>query len=139
MTSTAEALELLADAHDTIRHAEQNRGVGIYRVAVSLAYYATFYAAKAIVAYHRESPKTHKGVRTRFQFLVVARSDFPPEAASIVTELADDRLRADYDHATMRSWQEEDATHAIQRARTFVNEVDGWFSRHLPPVEDRKQ
>ena len=133
MTSTAEAFELLADAHDTLRHAEQNRGIGIYRVAVSLAYYATFYAARAVVAYHRESPKTHKGVRSRFHFLVVAGSDFPPQTASIVDELADDRLRADYDHAAMRGWRESEATDAIERARTFLNEVDRWFRRHHPP------
>ncbi len=48
-------------------------------MAVSLAYYASFYAAKSIIAYARErDPKTHSGVSRRFGQLAVTGSDFPP-------------------------------------------------------------
>lgn len=41
--------------------------MGKYGVAVSLAYYASFYAAKGVIAYTRErDPKTHSGVISRF-------------------------------------------------------------------------
>ena len=136
MTSTEEALSLLANAREALMQAEGTLRIGFYRPAVSLAYYAAFYAAQALVAYHRDSPKTHKGTRDRFWYRAVAHSDFPPQVASIVGTLSTGRLKADYDHATMQDWSENDAAKAIRLARRFVTEVDEWFNRHYPKLEE---
>ena len=133
MTSTDEAFLLLASADDYIRYAEENRRIGIYPVSVSLAYYAAFYGAKAVVAYHREGPKTHKGMQVRFRVLAVVRSDFPAAAAGLLGALEENRLKADYDVDSKHDWQEGDASAAIDRARIFVEEVHGWFRRHHLP------
>ena len=130
MTYVEEAFLLLSHADNYLRYAETNRRSGIYGPAVSMAYYATFYAAQAVVAYHREGPKTHKGVRTLFHQLAVAESDFPDDVARVVGDLAERRLEADYDHETMDDWTDPDASDAIRRARTFVDEVNAWFGRH---------
>ena len=71
MTSAEEAWKLLADARERLRHAEDTRRIGIYGPAVAMAYFAAFYAAQAVVAYHREGPQTHQGVLARFHFLAV--------------------------------------------------------------------
>ena len=55
-------------------------GVQQYSVAISLSYFATFYAAKSVIAFSRErDPKTHAGVIGRFGELAVRDSDFPRE------------------------------------------------------------
>ena len=41
-----------------------------------------------------------------------------------------DRWTADYDHDMMGTWTEADAYAAISQARTFVDEVADWFTRH---------
>lgn len=133
MTSVEEAFLLLSHADNYLRYAETNRRSGIYGPAVSMAYYASFYAAQAVVAYHREGPKTHKGVRKVFHRLAVLESDFPDDVAGVVGALADRRIRADYDHETMDDWTDADASDAIRLARTFVEGVNAWFGRHHPP------
>ena len=133
MTSTQEAFLLLSRADNYLRYAETNRRSGIYGPAVSMSYFASFYAAQAVVAYHREGPKTHRGVRNLFHRLAVLKSDFPGEVASVIGELADSRIKADYDHETMDDWTDSDASYAIGRARTFVAEVNAWFDRHHTP------
>lgn len=130
MTSTEEALKLLADAGDYLRYAEANRGIGIYGPAVSLAYYAALYAALAVVAYRGEGPKTHQGARARFGHLAVVCSDFPATVAGLLGDLGEERLVADYDHAKMGNWTDAEAEDAIGRADTFVKEVSDWFDRH---------
>ena len=130
MTSTDEAFLLLSHADDYLRYAETTRRSGIYGPAVSMAYYAAFYAAQAVVAYHREGPKTHKGIRNRFHKLAVKESDFPPGVAPVIDSLAASRIQADYDHNTMDSWTDQDATTAIRQARSFVDEVNAWFRRY---------
>ena len=133
MTSVEEAFLLLSHAANYLRYAETTRRSGIYGPAVSMAYYASFYAAQAVVAYHREGPKNHKRVRNVFHRLAVLESDFPGEVAGVIGDLAVSRIKAAYDHATMDDWTDADASDAIRRARTFVEEVNAWFTRHHPP------
>ena len=134
MTSTQEAWSLLNLAHETLQAAEENRRIGIYRVAVSVAYYAVFYAARAVIAYHRKEAKSHKGTIARFYTLAVHGSDFPSETASLLGQLKKVRAQADYDQAAM-DWRDADASDAIARARTFVNEATAWFDRHVPSID----
>lgn len=130
MTFIEETLALLRHADDTLRHARINRREGLYRTAISLAYYAAFYAAQAVTAINREGPKTHHGVMTRFSLLAVKESDFPPEVSGLLPQLEEHRLAADYDHATWDNWTESDASRVIRQAGRFVNEVHDWFDRH---------
>lgn len=130
MTFVEETLALLRHADDTLRHARINHREGLYRTAVSLAYYGAFYAAQAVSAFNREGPKTHRGVMTRFNLLAVKQSDFPPEISGLLPVLEEQRLEADYNHATMDNWTESDASRVIVQATRFVDEVHAWFDRH---------
>lgn len=78
MTSVEETLALLRHADETLLHARINHREGLHRTAVSLAYYAAFYAARAVCAVNLEGPKTHRRVITRFNFLAVKQSDSRP-------------------------------------------------------------
>ena len=63
MTYLDEVRALLERARAHLRDAIWSHGQGRYRITVSVAYYAVFSAAKAVLAYHRDGAKTHKGVR----------------------------------------------------------------------------
>lgn len=133
MTQVEEALALLGYADETLEYARFNYNGGLYRAAVSLAYFASFYAAQAVVAYHGEGPKTHRGVRVVFGRLVVVGSDFPGAAARLLASLAYDRINADYNLATMGEWDEPESSAAIEQSESFVAEVHAWFGRHYRP------
>ncbi len=133
MTYLDEALARLGLADETLDHARINYREGLYRVAVSLAYYAAFYAARSVLAYHREGPKTHQGTRQVFGRVAVKGSDFPAEASGILTDLAENRGKADYDFELMDTWGEAEASSAIERAGLFIDEVHAWYGRHHQP------
>lgn len=132
MTSEKEALLYLSNAHDQLAFADDARVAGNHGGAVSMAFYAAFYAARGMLAFLREEPKTHSGARSRFHLRAVFESDFPPEVAALWDELREDRRQADYDVWTMDSWDDQSARRAIDKARTFVNEAAAWFDRHGP-------
>ena len=67
MTHQDEARGWLAYATDALKDAKISFDAGQYSVAVSLAYYAAFYAAKSVISLSRvRDPKTHTGVIGRF-------------------------------------------------------------------------
>ena len=88
MTYVEEALLLLSHADNYPRYAETTRRSGIYGPAVSMAYHAALPAARAVAAYHREKPQTHKEERKLFHRLAVLASDFPGDLARVVGDLA---------------------------------------------------
>ena len=139
MTSLDEAFGWLSYADDNLRDARDNLAMGKYGVAVGLAYYACFYAAKSVIAFMRErDPKTHAGVIGRFGELAVVRSDFPPEVARVLSYLAGQRGKTDYDLGFRTKWQSQNTPPMLEMSESFVAEVHGWFDRHVtqpPPAE----
>lgn len=130
MTFDQEALLYLSKAFDELRYADDARRGGNYGGAVSMSFYAVFYAAGGILAYLREEPRTHKGARSRFHLRAVHKSDFPSEVAVFWDELRTDRQEADYNVWTMDSWDDEAAAEAIAKAEKFVEEAAPWLNRH---------
>lgn len=128
MTSVEEAFTLLAGAQERLDHAETSLRVGMYGPAVSLAYYAAYHAAQAVIAYRRQSAKTHRGVQAMFWKLAVEDSDIPPGVGKLISSLASNRVKADY--TAVWDWEEVDATEAIEKSKAFVNGVYAWFHRH---------
>ncbi|MCY4369044.1 MAG: HEPN domain-containing protein [bacterium] len=131
MTSVEEAFGWLSYAEDTLQEAKDTLAIGKYGVAVSLSYYACFYAAKSILSYSRErDPKTHSGVISRFGELAVRGSDFPSEVARFLAYLAEQRGRTDYDLGYREKWRSDNAAPLLGMSETFVAEVRAWFARH---------
>lgn len=136
MTYLEEVSALLKRARSHIRDAAANRDEGRHRIAVAVAYYAAFWAAKAVLAYYRDGAKTHKGVAGQFWRLAVVDSDFPADTARLLRVTQQQRLAADYDLSKpVDEWTEEEASLAIEGATTFVDEVEAWLIRNLPPGE----
>ena len=83
---------MLERARANLRDATANHAEGRFRIAVTVAYYGAFCAAKAVLAFHREGAKTHKGVNRQFFRVAVAESDFPADTASLLSAMHDQRL-----------------------------------------------
>lgn len=140
MTSVEEAFGWLSYAEDTLQDAKDNLAMGKYGVAVSLAYYASFYAAKSVIAYAAErDPKTHSGVIGSFGQLAVLGSDFPAEVAESLGYLAGQRGKTDYDLGFREKWRSDNTAPLLGMSETFVTEVRSWFARHHghDPESDR--
>ncbi len=123
---------MLALADDRLDQARGNQYLGYDAIAISAAYFAAFYAASSVVAYHREEAKTHKGISKRFNYWAVHQSDFPAEVAALLNRLQKMRRTADYDYVEMRNLGETEAREVIEGARAFVDEVRAWFDRNAP-------
>lgn len=103
------ARELLAEDHP--------------RQAVSRAYYAAFYAARAAIERSGgDVPKTHSGVRSRFAELARSAPEIGADAGRALSRLEARRTQADYDQELDVS--DEDAEQAIALAETVVAAVE---------------
>jgi uncharacterized protein len=95
---------------------------GFPRQAISRAYYAAFYAARAALdAAGEQSPKTHSGMRSRFSDLARSMPSLGAGVGRSLSQLGTDRAEADYDEPTMT---EEEANQAIDKARHVVDVVE---------------
>jgi uncharacterized protein len=95
---------------------------GFPRQAISRAYYAAFYAARAALeAAGEQSPKTHSGMRSRFSDLARSTPALGPDIGRSLSQLGTDRTEADYDEPTMTA---EEANAAIDKARHVVDVVE---------------
>src|ERR687891_344957 len=70
---------------------------GYPRPAVSRAYYAAFYAAKAALNGLGHDPSTHAGMNAAFGRYVVKQSGVSPDAGRALNRLLDRRILADYE------------------------------------------
>jgi uncharacterized protein (UPF0332 family) len=103
-----DAAQLLAEGHHT-------------RPAVSRAYYAAFYAAKAALDSLGEERSKHSAVVAAF---VVKRGGGDPAAGRALNDLFDSRTWVDYGLDPM---PESDAPIAIDRAKVVVDAVEAWL------------
>lgn len=89
-------------------------------LALSAAYYAALYAARAALSERDTYSRTHRGTWGEFHRLFVIEGLVPAEAAAIVTRLQKPREDADYDAADVPS---ERAAAAVTAAEAFVAAV----------------
>ena len=104
---------------------------GFPRQAISRAYYAAFYAARAAIdAAGERSPKTHSGMRSRFSDLARSTPALGSDVGRALSQLGTGRTEADYDEPTMTA---EDANEAIDKARHVVDAVERAIAEGLGP------
>lgn len=95
---------------------------GFPRQAISRAYYAAFYAARAALeAAGEPSPKTHSGMRSRFSDLARSTASIGSEVGRALSQLGTDRTEADYDQPTITK---EEANDAIAKAQHVVDVIE---------------
>ncbi len=89
--------------------------------ALSAAYYAMLYSARAALSERGMYAKTHRGAWNQFRSAFVESGDIDAGLVSDVQRIQPEREQADYD-----AWlaPADEAQHAIELARTFLAAVD---------------
>ncbi len=84
-------------ARRALRTARLNLEDGDADGAVSRAYYAALYLARAALQLAGETPKTHSGTHNRFWQRFVKTGRFPEHLAGLLSYAQEQREAADYD------------------------------------------
>lgn len=92
-----------------------------YRDAVSRAYYAIYYAAKAFLLYHGQDPHTHKGVDILFRKFCSLHKKPEISFAKMLSIMREARLNADYREKVRIT--KDDTKEAIDMANSFLKEI----------------
>ncbi|MDR3264925.1 MAG: HEPN domain-containing protein [Synergistaceae bacterium] len=113
-------------AHAALREARNNQNLNP-NVAISRAYYSTFYMAQAALATREENPRGHDGVHHRFSFHFVRTGLIAQEMLKILTQLIQSRIKADYDIKTF--YNTEDAIRRIEMAENFTETIEAMLTK----------
>ncbi len=92
--------------------------------ALSAAYYAMLYSARAALSERNSSAKTHKGTWHEFRSMFVESGAISAELAAEVQKLQPEREQADYD-----AWfaPAAEAQRAIALAHRFLTAIEALF------------
>jgi uncharacterized protein (UPF0332 family) len=108
-------------AKEKIKSAKILLREGSYRDSISRAYYAIYYAAKALLLYHGQDPYSHKGVSILFHKFCATHKKPDASFAKMLSVLQEARLNADYKEKTQIF--KDDAKEAVDMARSFLKEI----------------
>ena len=98
-----------------------------YRDAISRAYYAIYYAAKAFLLAHDQDPYSHKGVSVLFHKFCATHKQPDARFAQMLSILQAARIDADYKEKVRISRQ--DSQEAIDMAGLFLKEIESILKR----------
>ena len=117
---------LMERAHEKLEVAKSLFGTGFYSDAVSRAYYAMFYAARALLSAKNIYPKTHRGVISQFGLTFVKEGEFEKEIFDLFARAQEDREEADY--GLLSETDDDEAKKIIEGAEKFLKECKkkGW-------------
>jgi uncharacterized protein (UPF0332 family) len=93
--------------------------------ALSAAYYAMLYGARAALSERGIYAKTHRGAWHEFRRTFVASGEIAADLAASVQKVQPEREQADYD-----AWAvpPDEALHAIELARSFLAAIEALFT-----------
>lgn len=95
---------------------------GKFNASTSQAYYAMFYASKALLSLKKIYPKTHRGVVSEFGLKFVSEGFIEEIYGKILAKGMQLRERVDYDVYYRAS--REEAEEIINEAETFVKRIE---------------
>jgi uncharacterized protein (UPF0332 family) len=114
--------EFIARARSRLAAARDSLAAGHPDEAVSLAYYAMLYAARAALSEEERNAKTHAGTWSLFAETFVKPGRFPGELYREARATEEDRLKGDYDAV---SFTEDRAAEAIDASARFIDGIVG--------------
>ena len=126
--NVSESRRYLDRAYQDLQAARSNLQQGFYRVAITRAYYAMFYAASALLASEGISRSKHSGVHAAFGERFVKGGLIEAEYAKILGYAFDSRLDSDYDveFVADQALAEDvlnDAERFVDRAEQYLREA----------------
>jgi uncharacterized protein (UPF0332 family) len=91
-----------------------------YKMSINRSYYATFYAAKALLTKKGLKSKTHSGAISQFSLHYVKEDIFDENIFKLFPNLENDREDVDYDFHTKIT--RKDAKSCLNDAKIFIEE-----------------
>ncbi len=122
-----EISKLIKKAERSLEVAKLLLDRGDYDFAVSRAYYAMFYCAKAMLLAKGISSKKHSSTISLFCEKFVKSGEFSKELASYLIDAFRKRQIGDYDVFIMPT--KDEAEDLINKADLFVKEVKNWLKK----------
>lgn len=119
MSADEYALQAWVEAEIRIAEAAGQDPAVSPRALIHSAYYAMFYAARAVLLRQGSAPKTHASVVGQFGLLAKARGLEWKNAGRDLREVEDRRIRADYRLGLTIT--AEDARDALTKAQAFLD------------------
>ena len=114
----------MASAHERLLGARDALAAGHAALAVSSAYYAVLYAARAALSEENRYATTHRGVWALFGEVFVNPERFDSELAGTARQMQDVREGADYE---AREPTEKEASAVIRDAGRSLEAVEKLF------------
>lgn len=105
-------------ANDALKAGEILYENGLPVEAVSKIYYAVFNAALALLAQSNLAPKTHTGVKSLFNKEYVLSGKMDKKTGSILGELLNKRMEADYEDFTLID--NDELPELFKKAKKFI-------------------
>lgn len=105
-------------AESKMSHARQIFDIGLYDDAISRAYYAMFYAAKAALLHKGLDLRKHSSAVAKFREVFVITGRIEPEYLRYLGQAQSARERSDY--APFVPASREDAVQVLKTAETFI-------------------
>ena len=115
-------------AKETLEEVKGNIGLGYWRVAANRLYYASFYAASALLIKHEITAHTHAGVINQLSLHFVSKGIISMEQGKLHKHLFELRQSGDYD-----DWiyiEEEDVLPFIEPVEQFIAEIEKLINRN---------
>ena len=104
---------------------------GFYADAISRSYYAVLHAAKAALALYDVDPGSHRALSNLFGLHIVQAGLVEGQWGSVIGQLSDLRMDADYDVGVIFS--EIDSADACQQADAFANRIHALLTSIVAP------
>lgn len=114
-------------ADEALRAAEALRGLGFHAEAVARAYYAAFYALRALLFTRGLEAKTHAGAIHLLNVEFIRPGVFPASHNRLLGGMQRVRELADYDLAAV--FTDAEATAAVEEASMFTRAVNEHLAR----------
>ncbi len=123
------SLRRMERAHTLLWAAENNYRLSDYHTALNRAYYAAFYALRAVLVLDGIEMKHHSGVLSEFRRMYIKTGVFPTEFSHHLALLFESRTESDYD-----DYFEADADEChmlIEHAAVIIDALEIHISERL--------
>lgn len=113
--------EFFESARERLRGAKNSLQAGDFELAISAAYYAMLYAARAALSENDEHARTHRGTWKLFRERYVVTDAFDDDLFRLAHHAQTAREKGDYEAAKL---SEEEAQRFVKGADEFLVAVD---------------
>jgi uncharacterized protein len=126
----------LARALKSLQAAKIPQAEGLFKDAVSRAYYAVMHAAKAALLVHDTIAESHAAIRRLFGSKLVKPGFIEKEWANILAREQDRRIAADYNASHLMD--AESSLQLVEDAERFVVRMQNYLTTQgIPTLEDQ--